>query len=481
MHSNSLISHPRRWARWPPQCFVPALVFLVVFGLTTHAKYSVSGDEPHYLMIAESLLSDGDLDVSNNYRTGSGVRFGHEGLLPGSHVRVARDGSLMPVHDVGLPVLLLPVYAMAGRVSAVVPAAWMHRFRMTPGLFAYSIVSAFLLAMACTGLSLLGTVLTEVTSAKLAWGLIFVVGIVPPFLSNAFLVYPEIPAFFACCLALWAVVRRGAVRMPALLAAAAALGVLPWFHRKFALFVVGLVTALALTQGHRLRRLSRWRLILLFAALTIPQALLCAWTLDRWGNLGGPLTLDRMPFSWGAFRQGMFGLLIDRENGLFVWAPVFLIAPCGWWLTRRITWPLVLPVAAVFIPAAAHDQWWGGFSPVGRFLLPVVPCVILAIAPALEQMRLRRSALFLLFLQLPISAYAWHRPRVLWPQGDGRNALIEALPMIGQPLAQALPSFRTTDVALPTTLAWATVLGGLTVILCRVCGPSLEHRSERPR
>ena len=42
---------------------VPIVTVLFTWTLTTHGKFSVSGDEPHYLMIAESLLGDRDLDL----------------------------------------------------------------------------------------------------------------------------------------------------------------------------------------------------------------------------------------------------------------------------------------------------------------------------------------------------------------------------------------------------------------------------------
>jgi hypothetical protein len=45
---------------------VAACMFLIVWGLTTHGKYSASGDEPHYLLVSRSLAVDRDLDVENN-------------------------------------------------------------------------------------------------------------------------------------------------------------------------------------------------------------------------------------------------------------------------------------------------------------------------------------------------------------------------------------------------------------------------------
>ena len=83
-------------------------VFALIWGLTTHGKYSVSGDEPHYLLVAESLLSDGDLDLEDNYARGDGRHFGHAGLAVDGHARRTPSGGMLPVHDIGLPLALLP-------------------------------------------------------------------------------------------------------------------------------------------------------------------------------------------------------------------------------------------------------------------------------------------------------------------------------------------------------------------------------------
>jgi hypothetical protein len=102
----------------------------------------------------------------------------------------------------------------------------------------------------------------------------------------------------------------------------------------------------------------------------VPQAALAWWTWSNWENIGGPLMLDRLPLSWGVFRVGAAGLLVDRENGLFVWAPLLLATPAAWAVRfSRDRW--LIPVTALFAASAAHDQWWGGFAPAGRFLVPL--------------------------------------------------------------------------------------------------------------
>ena len=37
---------------------VALVTFLFVWTLTTHGKYSAAGDEPHYLMITQSVVAD---------------------------------------------------------------------------------------------------------------------------------------------------------------------------------------------------------------------------------------------------------------------------------------------------------------------------------------------------------------------------------------------------------------------------------------
>ena len=90
-----------------PQTWLPIVVILVTWGLTTHGKFSNSGDEPHYLAITESLITDGDLDLTNNYGDGGQRWFPGDGLTPGPHARRTASGTLAPVHDIGVPIVIV--------------------------------------------------------------------------------------------------------------------------------------------------------------------------------------------------------------------------------------------------------------------------------------------------------------------------------------------------------------------------------------
>jgi hypothetical protein len=100
---------------------VALVTFLFVWSLTTHGKYSATGDEPHYLMITQSVVADHDLDLANNYANDEGRLFGHDHLVMGPHARADRQGRVASVHDIGLPLLLVGPYVTARWIADRAP------------------------------------------------------------------------------------------------------------------------------------------------------------------------------------------------------------------------------------------------------------------------------------------------------------------------------------------------------------------------
>jgi hypothetical protein len=444
-------------------------VFVVCWTLTTHGKYSVAGDEPHYLMVCQSLRADGDLDLRNNYAQNDGEKFGAAGVLPEQHIRPNRDGRFFPVHDIGLPVALLPVYSAATAVSNVTSASVLKRFRMTRGLFAYSLMSIVMIGVVAAAAALTrSALLANGTEAAMASAITIAAWLSPPVLSNSFVIFPEIPALLATAAALhFAFVDERPSRRARVFALALFFGLLPWFHRKFVVYAALLAIAVlrerrgwwaAMTLGDRAFAAS------LFAA---PQAALAVWTWHYWGNLAGPLALAGSLFSREAFVHGFAGLLLDRESGLLAWAPIYSIAAAACILAGRRYLPWMAAGASLYLLSAAHLQWWGGFSPAARFLMPVVPILCLVGSGAVKHRPFRNAALILLVLQVLVSADGWQHTRDLWPQGNGRNAVLERLLSWIGASDRILPSLRTAPTA-TLVLLWAGVLVAInSVVLIR--------------
>lgn len=443
---------------------VAAIVFLFAWTLTTHGKYSVSGDEPHYLIIAESLLTDGDLDVQNNYEQNDGRLFGHAGLQMELHAIPSRVGDMRSIHGIGLPVVLLPVYALAQRVAGVTSEALLKRFRMDRGLFVYSIVSICLIALTSLGLVLLAAGLAAVTGPGRAAAIAIAVGISPPVVSHSFLVFPEVVALFVTCCSVWFATKRPVdadTRVVPLLAFA--LGVLPWMHQKYFVYGIGLVIVLVWKRRDLLRRFSTAAKFFSGVMFLAPQLALMGWFWYEWATIGGALTTgvlttENLPLTSDSLKTGSVGLWFDRQSGLLAHAPLFWIAPACWALTWRQSWAFGVPVLLLYLPAAAFViGWWAGFAPAARYLAPAVPLLTVPFAHALEYRSVQRAAVVVLIMQLPIDAMIWQNPRWLWPAVDG-NRILQALGSVGRAYEMLLAPVQAQGLTMQILLPAATAV-----------------------
>ena len=139
-----------------------------------------SGDEPHYLVLAQSLWRDGDLKIENNHTRGDYKEYFQPDLEPHYLTRGA-DGEIYSIHPIGMPLLMAPVYGAGG----------------------YEAVVAVLILMAAAAATLawwwtMGA-LNAPGAATFAWAAIAGSA---PFLFNTFTVYPEIVAALAVMIAL---------------------------------------------------------------------------------------------------------------------------------------------------------------------------------------------------------------------------------------------------------------------------------------
>jgi hypothetical protein len=434
---------------------LPFVVVIFIWSMTTHGKFSDSGDEPHYLLVSESLVADHDFDVRNNYENHDGRWYGADTLEPENHARTMRTGAMWSTHDFGLPVLIAPVYYAATRLASHVSPDTLARVHQTQGLFAYSIISLALTMLTAWGIALFRSGVARIAAPRAATIVAAALALSPPVLSHAFLVFPETPALFVCCAVVWLWCLREEELTPRrMLLVALAVGLMPWLHRKYVFLVFGLM--FVIWRRHRAWFVARGpRAMAVAAALAIgPQVLLHLVTLWAWGHVGGPHLSASLPFTLGGMARGAIGLLFDRERGLAGFAPIYLVAPAAFALGWRAYRDWLVPIALLFLPMAAFIVWSAGFSPAARYLVPLMPLVALPAASALARPRFVWISLPWLAFQAAITAFLWNYPRALWPLEQGTNQALDAIPLIGPAYARALPSIMTGD---STLLGWVWV------------------------
>ena len=156
---------------------------------------------------------------------------------------------------------------------------------------------------------------------------------------------------------------------------------------------------------------------------------------------GDPLVTGYLPqesFS-GDWVQGTAGLLVSPGRGLFLYAPILLLAIPGWLALRRrdpaVAWLGLGVFAAHGLIYGKWFMWHGGYCWGPRFLLPAVPFLMLALAPLWERGSMWRRAAVAL-------------PGVsLVPQL--RGSVVSFAPFQDSLLASGLPLFDPRTFRLP--------------------------------
>jgi hypothetical protein len=479
-----VFTHPRR---------APVLAAAVAALIYLLAGWQLSailpaGDEPHYLVIADSLRYDGDLKIENNHRSRQYLEY-FPGEMKPDYLQRGANGQIYSVHAPGLPALLLPVYALSGYGGAVALLA--------------------LLSAAASGLAWrLGFDLTGHSDA--AWIGWAAAALPAPVLFHASAIYPDGIGAVLVLTGAAALIHAERLTVPRALLHGAALALLPWLHTRFVLLAAALAVCVlariawpsrlvgpAGLTGLARRERARAALPVAGAFLAVPAASAAAWFTFFYVVYGTP----DPSAPYGAYTQsalvniapGLTGLLFDQQFGLIPNAPIYLASVCGlgWTIFRKpraraaeaagrtaVSVPetsaactvasprrFAIEVLCVIVPyvlaVAMYRMWWGGWSAPARFLMPILPLLALIAAIAFAAARTLTAKVSIL---LSLAASLWlsaimlmvRQGRLAYNDRDGFALWADwANPSID--LASGLPSLFATP--------WRTALGRAAVCL----------------
>ena len=101
--------------RWRVAAVFAATVIVLGAAAGRLAGHGVNpgGDEPHYLVITQSLLADGDLRIENNHAQRAYAAYFAGDLRP-DYIALGRNGAIYSIHPIGLPLLVAPAFAIGG-------------------------------------------------------------------------------------------------------------------------------------------------------------------------------------------------------------------------------------------------------------------------------------------------------------------------------------------------------------------------------
>jgi hypothetical protein len=450
----------RKWrVGWPasPVMRVWLLSLMLLSAGARFASPSVpEGDEPHYLIITQSLLYDGDLQIENNHRRGDYHAYFGGDLRPDA-IRRGRNGALYSIHAPGVPALVLPAFAIGGYHGVVV----------------------FLLLLASAACALAWWLAWRVTgSTSAAWFGWGAVALSPLYVLESFTVYPDGPGAAVVLTGFWALLRadwdreqRNTSWKPWLFHGAA-LATLPWMHTRFAV----LAAALA---GLILIRLARGphAAVKAIAFVSIPAVSAIAWLAFFVALYGTPDPSapygPQMQNAFAYLPNGLGGLFFDQGFGVLVTAPVLVAAFIGFRRTPRLAIEWAIVAVPYLLAVTTFAMWWAGWSGPSRFFVPLMlPLAIPAAATwaSIRERGIRASICAALVVTCWLSA-------VLVAGGGGqlgyhsRNERgLTAAPWIewaapALDLPSAFPAFVPLPVGTPLAARQAATRNGFTVLV----------------
>ncbi|MXZ71365.1 MAG: hypothetical protein F4Z04_07660 [Acidobacteria bacterium] len=346
---------------------VTLLAATLAFWWSTTNRYRLTGDEPHYFILAASLLRDSDVDVRNNFDEdiATGEIYGSFPDLPSRHVS-ARDGREYSLHAPGLGALLVLPFAIGGPLA---------------GRLLLCLLITPILGWACwrwfNGRAPPGDVALATAGVLLC----------PVILLGSGQVYSDLLAgVLIVALAVWLWDGEGQRQVSGSAHASGArspaawtlfglvAGALPWLHMKY-LATTALFGLFAAWQARResARRTEdgagrSWGHLAGGALLLIGPATFFAYQMATHGQPLAGLGNQMTDTPYLRVVEMFIGRHIDQSHGLLWHQPLFLpgLVALGWLIRKRhpLTIPWLLLYASLLVPAAVTNRWGG--APLGR-------------------------------------------------------------------------------------------------------------------
>lgn len=404
-----------------------------------------SGDEPHYLLMAYSLIHDGDLDLSNNYANRDYEHFYHRGDLQPQGLEHVIDGKRYSHHPLGPVLLILPGFALFGRLGAALTMALL-------AALALYLTMRVLEETGATGWPLHATGMAGLASS--------------PLLLFAGLIYPEIPTACLTALCLLLFLKKRWVWM------GFCLGLMLWMHNRNVLLVVpfGLITLYE--TGKDKERLAAWGK--LAGGFLLPVAALAVYFHSLYG-VWTPLGAHNEPFTslfrLGHFWDGFFGLVLDQECGLWFHFPVFGMAVTGGailWLSKNpLRYMAIGTLLFFYLFMSFYENL--GLTPATRYMVGITPLWLLALYPAVERLKKGEGWTWLTVFSFSVGVFVnWILAAVPWMRYnklEGENWILKiAGSFLHLDLTAADPAFQAPIVTMKSYLISAFWVG-MTVVL----------------
>lgn len=446
-------------SRW--LSFLLAVYFLasaaVLATWTFRDAYSFTGDEPHYLVMADALVRDRTADVSAAYER----EFANPAIYP---LGLARPNQPLapPAAHIDMSDEVRGTYSWHGLGVALLVAVPFALFGSLGAKLSVILVCSLVVVAAWR----LAAVLMPRASERARAATVSAAALGYPFLVASTQIYPDLMGGALLLFALSFVLLPARTALGST-AAALPLAILPWLGMKFALAAAIMFAALIWRSRQRVTT------AITFAG---PVMVLAVWQHYVYGSALGATVNGALALTPEA---GMvfLGLLVDQNQGLLMLSPPLWLGVLGlaaWWKRDRLAsaaWAGAF--LALWLPSALHPGLYGLGSFVGRYGWALAALMIVPTIVTFDALFRRGGRMFPLAVAacLVINGIVVAWSAFVTKGGPGQPAgldlytkpaetWLESYPVFAYPLQHFLPALYDVSWA-PTfwpNLAWAVAV-----------------------
>ena len=341
------------------------VIYSVVSYNVAARKFTPTGDEPHYLVIAHSLAMDGDISLLNNYKE-QHYRIFYPSILAKRTTASADKQREIPTFGIGMPLFLAPWYHYFYEYS---PDKLVAYLRMVICLVAaFGIFQLLSFGYELTGKFWIAAWVTA--GAALA----------SPLLTYSSQFYPEIFAFALLTTALRTLQKK---HIAATVLLCVIPGMLMWLHPKYlALAIVLTVIAAVIRRDAKQFTISMLGIFSFFYFLHDKYG---SWSPNRiYGGWQKESSLFELVQQEGIHRvvvmiKMFFGFWFDERFGLLPYAPFYVafFAAVVWAVRKRKSaiYPALILFVLHFLPLCWGAPL-GGYAPPARHFVVMIPLIV---------------------------------------------------------------------------------------------------------
>jgi len=322
-----------------------------IFLIEGHNFLFLTGDEPHYIFVVKNIVEEKSLFLEKTYVS-------IDWPFHDWHAKLGPSGHYFSQHGIGLPLLLVPFYFLGGVFGCMV---FLNILGALVNVFIFKISERM--------------IQNQLISAITC----FVFGFASLLLPFSNQIFPEVATAFITLFITYGVLFKK-YDPKNLLITGLFTGFLP-FLKSSNLAILAVVFLFVLLRSIQQMRAKNF--LFFFLPIFIWGNFLAYY---QWYAFGNPLHTP-VAFEIGNPFNGALGLLIDREYGLFVYAPELFLSIFGihgFFKANKFHASYVLGLfLSLYFTFSCWLVWWGGFSYPARYLIPVLPLLSIPFSYAL--------------------------------------------------------------------------------------------------